>query len=369
MRWPRTKRTETEGLLYVEQVVNSQGSIFRRVHQEHDIGIDALVEIVADERASGNLLALQIKSGDSYLPESKHEFIVNVGEKHIEYWEQFVVPVILVCYSPALGSAAWVSIRDHLKLERYLQRDSVKRIRVPLSRKFDAEALFGDLGAVAHRHADERVLIRATDRCLSLDPQERHEAFIVLISHPQSQDLRITIDLARRLLLDKHRETARAALWTLGYGAGRFRWSWNPNNREEKEQMAYAQSVCATLSAEDLRHLLKLVDDESFQGPRALGERLYDIIACSECAESVLLEVVNNDSLPMRRRANALYLLYDCNEDFLFVYHNDLKDEPIIGKIVTWMFENARDDYGWRENEEEDPEDPEKVEILRLLSR
>ena len=73
-----------------------------------DHGIDFQVEIVEDEKATGMLYAIQIKSGKSYFKESNETTIVFRGEKkHLSYWIDYSLPVILVLYDPEDNNLYW----------------------------------------------------------------------------------------------------------------------------------------------------------------------------------------------------------------------------------------------------------------------
>ena len=111
MKWPKTKITEYHGLLYIEQLVNETGNIFRKIHLEEDVGLDGVIEFVKDGEATGRLLAIQVKSGDSYVVAGKDRFIVPVDEAHLNYWQSYDLPVVIVCYSPSQKLAAWEDIK------------------------------------------------------------------------------------------------------------------------------------------------------------------------------------------------------------------------------------------------------------------
>lgn len=119
MRWPQTKRTANEGVIHVESVVNDHGSIFRSVPQETDVGINGYIELVHQQNALGRLIAVQIKSGQSYVAKSGNGFTVAVDSDQFEYWKSYLLPVILVCYSPAQRIAAWTSIRQYAAHHEY----------------------------------------------------------------------------------------------------------------------------------------------------------------------------------------------------------------------------------------------------------
>jgi len=76
MKYKKSQATGKAGVIFVDSIVNQHGSVFRPVHQEDDFGIDGFIELVTAEEASGRLVAVQIKSGDSYLSADGEGFSV-----------------------------------------------------------------------------------------------------------------------------------------------------------------------------------------------------------------------------------------------------------------------------------------------------
>jgi hypothetical protein len=347
MKYKRTKATAKAGVLFLDKVVTEHGSVYRPVHEEDDVGIDGFIELVSAEVASGRLVAVQVKSGDSYLSPDRDEFVVNVDEAHLKYWMDFMVPVILVCYSPSKDLAAWTSVRDYVEHERYHDRLPVKQITVPFYKRLDTKALNEGIAGLAHARSDERILLRSADLCLSANSDQRHQGFQILANHPDSRRLKITCLFARRLLNDENVETVKDALFILGYGVGRRRWSWNPMNREEGEIIEFACDLCRDLSEEEIYRLLALCDDEAFGGPQGLGERLFDVICCCfETAEKILDRVAGDKAEPMHRRANALYLLFECDHGELEEEKDRLLQDTSLQDVVAWMFQEPAEAAG-----------------------
>jgi hypothetical protein len=136
--------------------VNDHGSIFRRVHQEEDIGIDGFIEIVQNEEVSGKLVAVQIKSGNSFLSENQLEFEVAVDKKYLDYWKGFMVPVLLICYASSLNTASWISIIDYIEHAEFYDRPMLTNISIPVRHKFDAYALSVSISTLANIQFDEK---------------------------------------------------------------------------------------------------------------------------------------------------------------------------------------------------------------------
>jgi hypothetical protein len=342
MKYKKTKATGKVGLLVVERTVSDHGSIFRPVHEEDDLGVDGFIELVKVEIASGRLIGVQLKTGDSYLSKAGDEFAVAVDQAHLDYWLNFMVPVIIVCHSPSKNVTAWVSVRDYVEHERYHDRLPVTQIRVPFYRKFDVEALSKGISGLAHARADERILLHSADMCLSADEKMRHDGFQILANHPDSSGLKVTAMFARRLLMDSNTDTAKEALFILGYGVGRQRWSWNPNSREEHAVSSFVCDLCRDLSEREIQRLLEICDDETFHGPKGLGERLFDVICCCfNTAANVFDRVARDQSQPMQRRANALYLLYECDDEALDEARSHLLADRDLKDVADEMFSTA----------------------------
>ncbi len=338
MYWPKTKQTTNEGVLFLGSVINTEGSIFHPIHQENDVGVDGFIEFVSKEKASGRLVAVQIKSGDSYLNDNEKEFVISVDQRHLEYWESYTLPVILVCYSPRLKVSAWISIRDYIEGQKYHDKVPINQIHVHLYRQFTKDTL-KEVAALAHFRADERFLVKNADKCLSSDAQKRREGFSILRSHPDSRFLKLTIFFARQFLFDEDINVAKAALFTIARGAGGIRWSWNTNNSDELERIAYAQGLCEDLNEKEIRRIIELVDGEGWEGPDGLVERALDIVAfCVNTALPILHNIFRDSTQPLIRRVNALFLISEGDDEILEenlkYYGKSMKYREVCAQII-----------------------------------
>lgn len=337
MKWPRKNCTANQGVLYVERVVNEHGSIFRPVHQETDVGVDGHIELVDTENATGKLVAVQVKSGDSYLANDGDKFTVSVDQNHLDYWCSYLIPVILVCYSPSRNLAAWTSIRECVRHKGYHNQTPVTQIDVPIYREFNVDSLNKGIAGIANADADRRILIACVDNCLTGDSQQKFQGLSILAAHPDSRDSRTTPFVARRLLFDDDPSVADEAIRTLAYHVGRFRWSCNPNNADEQALIGYASDLCRNFTAEECRTLIERTENEWFGGPDAMGERVFDLLVCCEESQRVMEETAANKDLPMQRRINALYMMYGCDDAEMLDYR-ELADDPDLGDVYQTMY-------------------------------
>lgn len=104
--------------LLADEGVYSVGRVFQRELEwifrdqpKADYGIDALVEICNEHTPTGQLVAVQIKSGESYFKESNDTgYIFRFNDWHHNYWTNHCLPVIVALYNPDNELIFWEKI-------------------------------------------------------------------------------------------------------------------------------------------------------------------------------------------------------------------------------------------------------------------
>lgn len=98
---------ERIGVSTTEKIINQMGLIFREQPTD-DYGVDAQIETIENGYATGKLIAVQIKSGNSFFNETTSNGIIYRGErKHYDYWVNHSLPVIIVLYNPTNDTCYW----------------------------------------------------------------------------------------------------------------------------------------------------------------------------------------------------------------------------------------------------------------------
>jgi len=167
---PPTLWTERAGVISVAAEVNRLGLIWRE-QPSVDVGIDGQIELVGEHgEATGRVVAVQIKSGESYLRGTEDHWVFHPDVKHRFYWERFPVPVLLMLHSPDRKETYWVDARQALRGAR---RDAPQPIFVPrgnLLQHATAEDLFYTTGGVANTLLDvsELLVLLCSTRSTSL---------------------------------------------------------------------------------------------------------------------------------------------------------------------------------------------------------
>lgn len=102
-------------MLAVAQQVNDLRLIWRETPNT-DVGIDGQIEFVNDEGdCTGHIVAAQIKSGQSFIKRSSDEILSYPKDKHVKYWTEFAVPVLLFVHDPSSGQTYWSDARQWLR--------------------------------------------------------------------------------------------------------------------------------------------------------------------------------------------------------------------------------------------------------------
>lgn len=104
--------TERAGLYLAGLRFTKLGMAFRE-QAVSDFGIDAHAELITGDKATGSLIALQIKSGPSYFNEkSPSGWWFRFDEEHANYWCNHSLPVIIVLCDTKNEQLYWQQISE-----------------------------------------------------------------------------------------------------------------------------------------------------------------------------------------------------------------------------------------------------------------
>ncbi len=112
-----TENIERQGVYKCASKFEELGFMFRE-QPIGDYGIDAIIETKDNNYLSGKLIAVQIKSGDSYFSKKKGNNVVFRGDiKHYNYWINHSLSVIIVLYSPSSDRYIWEVINKQTAIK------------------------------------------------------------------------------------------------------------------------------------------------------------------------------------------------------------------------------------------------------------
>lgn len=128
---------ERIGVMYCGVIAERNNWMFREQPID-DIGIDAHMEFVDSSGKPKQLLALQIKAGESWFNEIKNGCVVfrDINERQYIYWTTNSLPCIVVLYDPIDDTCIWQELTSKT-IER--TKDGEGKgfyVKVPLSQVF-----------------------------------------------------------------------------------------------------------------------------------------------------------------------------------------------------------------------------------------
>ncbi|ABO23560.1 DUF4365 domain-containing protein [Shewanella loihica] len=130
-------QTERLGVSKLDHYFSSHGWLFRE-QMVHDYGIDAHVETTNENYPTGQLIAIQIKSGMSFFSEeNENSYIFRTEDKHIEYWSNHTLPVILVLYNTDDDILYWQDVNE----DTVISTGKGWKIEVPKTHVLDDRSL------------------------------------------------------------------------------------------------------------------------------------------------------------------------------------------------------------------------------------
>ena len=129
--------TERIGINHVGEIAERNNWMFRE-QPVNDIGIDAHIEFVDSSGKPKQLLALQIKTGESWFKEQKDNCVVfrDINERQYNYWAMNSLPCIVVLYNPDDNTCIWQKLTSET-IER--TKDGEGKgffVKIPISQSF-----------------------------------------------------------------------------------------------------------------------------------------------------------------------------------------------------------------------------------------
>ncbi|GAO43730.1 DUF4365 domain-containing protein [Flavihumibacter petaseus] len=104
---PEFNPTERIGVNAVEAIFLKDFKWIFREQPISDMGIDAHVEIANEGIPTGQLISLQIKTGESHFQSNEDHLIYYGSSRHLEYWVNHSLPVILIAHLPNTNETFW----------------------------------------------------------------------------------------------------------------------------------------------------------------------------------------------------------------------------------------------------------------------
>ncbi|MCP2325237.1 hypothetical protein HDA40_003744 [Hamadaea flava] len=97
----------------VRELFESRGQVFLEVSQSNDYGKDAYVDISDEREVTGQVIALQIKGGNSY--SSSKGWFVPYSPADYAFWTESTLPVFGIVHDPTADVLYWINLTEELR--------------------------------------------------------------------------------------------------------------------------------------------------------------------------------------------------------------------------------------------------------------
>lgn len=146
MKISNSSKTDRLGVQIVGLKFERFGYIFRE-QTVTDCGIDAQIELIDEENATGKLIAVQIKSGKSWFKESNGQGYVYRGDMaHLDYWLHYSLPVLIVLCDVEEDECYWQAVTQNT----VIYTKGAWKIEVPKNQKINA-GMHVDMKRLLHK--------------------------------------------------------------------------------------------------------------------------------------------------------------------------------------------------------------------------
>lgn len=122
------KIIEREGINFVRAIVEGTNCIYHPIVSDDDLGNDCFIEFTNDNVATSFWAGVQVKSGDSY--KDGRGYKIPASQNQLEYWSNFVNPIVGIVYDIDKKCAFWVNISRYLEENPSVLKQKHHNIRV-----------------------------------------------------------------------------------------------------------------------------------------------------------------------------------------------------------------------------------------------
>jgi Domain of unknown function (DUF4365) len=350
MPLPPRKVTGRMGMNFVERVALAAEAKLITIPEDLDTGVDGLVEFEQPDHTV-SLVAVQVKRGSSYFDKSGAKCATDA--RHMRYWMNYAVPVILVVVNDDETEAYWMDVRQHLRDHPSVAHDGPFTLHPPQNQRFTSDALVKVIRRLASVNDFGQAVVALSDPLV----ETRLSALSLLYRFRMERRALFCLAAALRVELDADAIRLQCDFYS--------RYLSHPEMTFGADSLLrkYAQDLLTDASRGQLVRLLQAFNDDEHYGDwsgatelfafgndeipdrHAIIERvtlqqgIAEVVAAAASTE-LLLEVALDSNVPVneRRAAVALfgYLGYECPLQKL----DDAvasEPDPALNALLRWV--------------------------------
>lgn len=309
-----------KGVNYVRNIVDDHNSIFNEIHQENDIGIDAIIELIKDEKPTNKLIAVQIKSGKYYYNSKEESCIIPIND-HYDYWKNYPLEVYGIVYIPSLDTGYWVNIKNYLRnfnecnvikfdcnRTNVFNNDSFRKIFIPKI-----------LGEVPNLEFDIAIDLFDSDNF-----NEFYLGMVLLLRRYADRKL-VWEKFINYFIEQDYDHIPNEMIYYLAHIP------WHPDiyiwgQPIPKETKIFAQNLINQFDKNLILKLLQFIDEENLISRGSTGQSVEAIISSIPNVDEFLVEITLDPELPLFIRECA---------GVIYAYHKDKESIKVLSTLVN----------------------------------
>ncbi|HEU4323299.1 MAG TPA: DUF4365 domain-containing protein [Roseiflexaceae bacterium] len=356
-KFSKAKSIGRTGVAFVQSIVSDSGSIFREVPEDTDVGIDGYIEFVEKEVVTGTIVAVQIKTGSSYIKKRNGIlfFEVNLSKSDINYLYVHQLPTAIIFCENQSGMSGWFNITGHLREKPFLIKQNRVKISFPCNeRPFNSQSLQGEFKKTFHDYHIE------VDRSYFVELMASHErekkilGFIGLMSQSRHRFSEITCFMLLNHLFytdeDIRFNITDALSRYLNHPEVGF---FPPENISD-----YVEKGISQLRPDRIVDLLKtaLLDEENLMQRGSIGQSVGVIITYIPGYQEALYDIAVDSKRDSMIRISAMILANEfvMKETILKIAQNvdmfteidDIENGNFMSTVVDCIVDSAENLYG-----------------------
>jgi hypothetical protein len=319
-RYLKTNATAKSGINFIRTLVESHNCIFQKIDQENDVGIDALIELVQNEKPTGNFIATQIKSGSSYFDKKENLCKIPIGN-HREYWARYSLPVYGIVYIPEFDSAYWIDIKKYLKNNPLA---TLILYEPTLANILNKKTFLTQFVPHLTDKIPEISFEFAKDLFGSQNPDEFYLGLYTLFKKYayKNEVWQLFVDYFKSKPIDEIPEQLVYYLSVI---------PWHPDlyffqDSHTKESRDYGKTLLNRLNQDDVIKLLHFVDEENMISRGSLGQSVEAIVSAIENFVTYLENIIKDKTQAKHIREVAA---------LIYAFHIGKESIPILSSMLS----------------------------------
>ncbi|MFK7602120.1 DUF4365 domain-containing protein [Deinococcus sp. SM5_A1] len=346
MKRQTSQATSREGINYVRTIVERNNCTFQEIPVQDDLGNDAYIEFIRGEDSTGCCIALQVKSGSSYIRSRKKSFSVQLSKEHFEYWASHTLPICIIVFDPKNATAYWADVTDYLVSNGNIIKKGPYSITLNKSNVFDNENFISFIDyyiSEREKYTNLRNFGKSLESFSNTGSIDLcWDGLKSLFSFHRDKDatwyyLISTLDNFRGSVLLPN------LIYYLSLLPGHMDIYWSDKNIIEENIRMRAQALLyKSLNEERVVTLLGAVGDSGFERG-SIGQAIFTIIFIiwPEDRAKILSSIAYNQKIDTEIRNNAFYLyIYDSQdseiEDIFIEIEQYCQNHPDNGLEEIW---------------------------------